>query len=675
VDVPTITYELQMDDGYSGPYKTVHGGDQDYRLELYSIITDGIYPNRQYRFRYRGKNVAGYSGWSPVTYLSASDIPSTPLIPTLDAETDVIVHFPGSLDTGGVDSVTYELEINDSPESTFNGVSINLTDSALSLVTGNIYSLKYRANNVNGYSLWSEVLNVGLGSYPSKPTGLVRHTSGNSETSIGLIWTAITTDDLPVLEYIIYVGDSRGENSAEVSRVRFNTAIVSNLDPGVSYTIQVSAVNFNGEGTLKSDPVVLISCIPPYGVNPPIISDVTSTSVKLTWSSPDSNGGCPIEAYALYRNSGSGSAISVPVDSATLASKPMPFYDHITSISGLKGEEIRFKLEASNSRDATQSEGFTSVVLADVPPQPDQIQQIISTSQITDGQQFLNFKIPEVADDGGADIEAPFHVEVSIGWNGNFELLPSTSTDSLQRYWSIPILPSNGIIYRVRYKIQNERGWSDFSEITDLGVPPSGVGIPEYTSSTQTQLVITFKAAEMKGSENTITYTIEYDKGDNTISTDSYTEATLSKTFVIDDTDPTKLQPGIVYFKSYATNTYGNSEMSPTLRIGAGRLPEQPSAPKLVEVITHEDIEDMPTTIAISWNTMPDHELPITGWYLYRTNASNEFEVIYDGSHRPGKLEFIDSQSIVLGQSYQYKVSALNINGEGDISDPVLIYA
>lgn len=104
-----------------------------------------------------------------------------------------------------------------------------------------------------GYSPWSDTVRIGLGALPSAPTSLARLPNSadgvytyNTRTSIGLQWSAITTDALPVYEYRVYVDDGMLINRTEAYRGPLTYAQIENLIPGIEYTFTVTAINYNG---------------------------------------------------------------------------------------------------------------------------------------------------------------------------------------------------------------------------------------------------------------------------------------------------------------------------------------------------------------------------------------------------------------------------------------------
>jgi hypothetical protein len=85
------------------------------------------------------------------------------------------------------------------------------------------------------------------------------------------------------------------------------------LTPGVEYSFYVVATNFNGEG-VRSDIIRLKSCIAPFGVHPPHLLATTIDSVKLRWSHPESDGGCPISSFSILTDLGDLGPIATELD-------------------------------------------------------------------------------------------------------------------------------------------------------------------------------------------------------------------------------------------------------------------------------------------------------------------------------------------------------------------------
>jgi hypothetical protein len=140
-------------------------------------ITQGT----MYRFRYRCRNVNGWSSYSPITYIAAATIPVRPPAPVFSTATatSITLNLFPSTDSRGSSITSYELWKNAGGTSTlysitsYDGYSstATITTSAPdSLVAGSIYKFKYRALNDYGASDFSDEVNAGVTSFPTTPT-------------------------------------------------------------------------------------------------------------------------------------------------------------------------------------------------------------------------------------------------------------------------------------------------------------------------------------------------------------------------------------------------------------------------------------------------------------------------------------------------------------------------
>jgi len=143
---------------------------------------------------------------------------------------------------------------------------------------------------------------------------------------------------------------------------------VNNLIPGLTYNFQLKAIDYNGQNSLSA-PVSFLSCIPPSGVKKPRLANVDRTTFTIVWDLPQSNGGCPITGYAIYRDDGAGGLIVMPVDPVFTANNPYLFSDTSTLSASSTGMTFRVKIEAINAYGSTLSPAL-QFVLADAPGIP-----------------------------------------------------------------------------------------------------------------------------------------------------------------------------------------------------------------------------------------------------------------------------------------------------------------
>ena len=192
-----LSYNLQMDDG-AGSFRNIHGFDSDV-LDLFAQVEadEGV----TYSFRYRARNLYGWSEFSPVTQILAAGLPSAPPKPSFIAATDnsISVQLYPSLDSLGAAITHYVLEVDKGSFNTaFSEVgSYDQQGFAMQhtlqfvpdgLITGKIYSFRMKARNVKGDSEYSEILSVACVSPPSQANKPEITYSLSTRTSIFVSW-------------------------------------------------------------------------------------------------------------------------------------------------------------------------------------------------------------------------------------------------------------------------------------------------------------------------------------------------------------------------------------------------------------------------------------------------------------------------------------------------------
>jgi len=220
-----------MDDGSGGGFVDLYGVTSD--TLVISYTASGLTQGNTYGFRYRAKNVYGWgTGWSPVTYILAATVPSTPAAPTFVAATDTQIDltFSTSVDDGGSTITEYELymdlgtsgsafSIVASYTTTSFTMSHSLTTGGDSLTTGLIYSFKWRSKNVMGYSEFSEILTVACNQLPLQANTPTVNYDYSSSTSLFVTWSlnadGTGTGGL-ITGYKLYMDDGAGGSFTEI---------------------------------------------------------------------------------------------------------------------------------------------------------------------------------------------------------------------------------------------------------------------------------------------------------------------------------------------------------------------------------------------------------------------------------------------------------------------------
>ena len=111
---PIISYSLEIDDGSGGDFVSLYGDVVD-TMTLSYTFTSNVKKGQTYRARYRAKNLVGWSGYSPIGYLTAASAPDAPPAPLFVSatSTSISVIVPRVLENGGSPVISYELLIDD----------------------------------------------------------------------------------------------------------------------------------------------------------------------------------------------------------------------------------------------------------------------------------------------------------------------------------------------------------------------------------------------------------------------------------------------------------------------------------------------------------------------------------------------------------------------------------
>ncbi len=260
------TYEVQMDDGKGGDFVSLVGGPNstDY-LKLWFLVEKNVTKGTLYRFRYRTRNSIGWSEFSDNAFILAANVPAKPPTPkfTSSDSTSVTLSFSFSDDDGGSPITRHKLfrdAGNDFtstfvPVSNYLGIadSYSVTVTPDGLVAGRIYRFVFVATNALGDSEYSNELIAGVGAKPPKPDAPLKNYQESNETSSLIYWNRVTTSELPLSGYILYMDEGLGGPLVPIYDGSLNPALVEyrvdNMIAGRTYTYKVRVIDYNGQGT------------------------------------------------------------------------------------------------------------------------------------------------------------------------------------------------------------------------------------------------------------------------------------------------------------------------------------------------------------------------------------------------------------------------------------------
>ena len=273
---------------------------------------DGLGPGTSFEVQVRAVSADGTSAWSEstytrtLTYLHPLTFPSN-LVATGITGTSFRVSWIPPYTVGGAVLTGYEVTYR--VYAVEQGILEDVIDAGHTgtepffVITGlfaeTIYDVQVIALTSDGKRHYSPHLFVTTtGFRPDPPSGI---TASRTPTSIQLNWNApYTPDDNPITKYEVRYrpsevlwtnGIPRIELFVEVSTTGPETTFELNkLRIGTSYEISVRAVVADSKSPWS--PVLYVSTRNTFRMNPPTVSERTSTSLRVSWTAakfPDDN--------------------------------------------------------------------------------------------------------------------------------------------------------------------------------------------------------------------------------------------------------------------------------------------------------------------------------------------------------------------------------------------------
>ena len=396
-----------------------------------------------------------------------------------------------------------------------------------------------------------------------------------------------------------------------------------------------------------------------------------ASSITVEWKEPADNGGCPVTGYAIFRNDGDLTEPSTevtPTNDPAINTNPSLRTGTITSFpASPEGLTFLFKVKVFTEETNTLSSAL-SIKLASTPGTPSNaptlIQSETDTSRIT-------VELGEVTDNGNDPI-VTYNLQIDDGEGGDFTNVAGYTTRSLQRTHTITEGISRGKNYRIRYRVGNTIGWSEFSAnlVAKAATEPDAPPEPTLSTSSSTNIELNlFESKDDQGSE-IILYELWMNEGtDGSNFAAIYSPTTLPSTYDVTNALHS-IDPGKVYtFKIRAKNGIDYSSFSSEARFATALLPSAMSAPTKVEDSSNS------THITVEWIEATATEIEISNYRLYVSYNADDYTLIYDGEFNVLQREYTYTGDLVAGGAYSFKVSALNLNGEGELSPALNVYA
>ena len=688
---PVLGYNLQYGVGLGGGFSDLIPASYNNMATSYTLTN--VQVGQTYFFRFRAKNMYGWSDFSSTGYIIASEVPAQANSPIISSasSTSIVLTFDQSTNSMGSSISSYILywTSGSSPSaftqlSSYDGTSTSFTlpSGTDTITAGQYYYFKYAAKNLRGTGEVSSSVTISATSLLPAPTGLAKVQSLSTQTSIYLSWDASTPVNLPgdtILGYRLYVFDQESTQYTKIydgqvsltpsqTTYSFNNAVLGN-----EYTFYVTVVTYNGE----SDPSTIFStyaCVAPSGFAAPTIDSVTLSSISISWIPPTFDGGCPISGYAVFLDSGSGYNEVNSANDVNVRNKPELRSFIITSLgSATTGSTVKIKI-AAYAFDSVFS-SVKSVLIAIVPNAP-----TTSVTRVDDGSKdssiTISFNTISTSDMNGAQVLS-YSLEIRKGANGDFTIYSGANGISSMKTSFILTSPwvSKGNTYAFRYRALNVYGFGDYSPVSYITVSnapdkPNKLSVSSYSSSSIT-LSIPINLGD--GGSPLTTLQVYYADG---LTSSTYTAVSGwtygSTTWTIGVSNG--LTVGHIFkFKHNVANVYFTSDYSDEIYVG---LVDQSIA---VTGLSRVTTLSSKTSITLTWDLMADGSTPagaIRGYRLYMIDPSisEDAKLVYDGNGY-SQLNYYTVSGLTTGSTYKFTVVSLDFNGEGVSSNELSLIA
>lgn len=424
------------------------------------------------------------------------------------------------------------------------------------------------------------------------------------------------------------------------NRCTATTYKVTGLQEGVRYYFKVSPENEFGVGEECVTEKSVLACEQP---SPPAsieVTDLTNTSVSLMWSTPNQDGGTPIEGYQLevkekdtekWKNGGNTAQLK-----------------HI--VKGLKeGKDYLFRVKAKNASGYGEPlELLSSVTVKEQPVKP--------AVKLIESSKHVSIKAGEV-------LVLKFSVcgrpEPNIAMFKNCASFDKSKRILLSSCDGVAMLTVKDCKVEDHgdYKLTATNDFGSASEVvivTVLDVPSSPTGPIKFSDITGTSLVLTWKPPKYDGGAMITNYKIERKEthGRNWMTVSD----TVTRTFM----KVTKLEENGEYiFRISAQNRFGvGQSLTSESTIVKNRygVPGPPSCPQILEVLSD--------SITLCWmEPVNNGGIEILGYIVERKEKKGKRWI--QATRQPVKETHYTSTGLIDGIEYIHRIFAVNEKGEG----------
>jgi len=323
---PITSYALYWNGGGASTTYTELIGETSANMVRTFFKNSGITPSETYKFKYKVKNIYGFSGESPILTVLAAKEPDAPAFPsTTLIGTDVTIDWAVPANVHGDAVIKYSVLIKSSTGDWYEDLTdcdmslsastdctipmLTFSQSPFNLPEGALIEAKVAAGNTIGYGPYSTENTAGE-TVLTVPQAPATPTNGalTSHTQIEIDWVALTTSTetggLAIDSYNLEWWDngiliaSWEELVGETTPFLATTHLqIPDVVAGTTYYFRLRAQNALGWGDYSLELEVLAASIPTT-LLPVTTLDNADTTVNIAWDPPTENGS-PITEYKI----------------------------------------------------------------------------------------------------------------------------------------------------------------------------------------------------------------------------------------------------------------------------------------------------------------------------------------------------------------------------------------
>ncbi len=616
------------------------------------IVVSGLSDATQYNVKLAAINIAGTGSASSTVSVRTHGAPSQPTITSTSSRNGAVdVFFSGGAN-GGSPVTNYEYSTDGgstwvarSPASTLSPLSIS------GLANGTTYSIAIRALNSVGAGAPSQNSSVKPRTVPSEPTISSQPSVADQSLAIAFSAGADGGESITSYEYstdrgATWLPRTDGETTASpLTITKESVDGVTDLSNGVTYDVQIRAVNDVGSGAASAD----VSGTPATSPSAPSGLEVTSGNRYLLVAfTAGSNGGSPVTGYEYSTDDGS------TWRSALTTSTPITIA--VTSDAGAtisNGTAYAVKIRAVNAEGSGAASSGASATPSTNPGAPGNV-------VATYGSKSISIEFEE-GSNGGSDITG-YEYSTDGGATWRMRDVGNTMTSSpitITKLSSDGLTEiSNGSAYDVVIRAVNRAGAG--GESATVTVIPAGVPeTPMITGIISTNGVLSVEfVAGNSGGRSVIRNEYSMDGGATWI-----TDPTLNSPIVI-----TGLTNGTSYaLQVRQVNEVGEGASSITVE---GTPYATPSAPTIDQISAgNGTISMFFTEGATNGNSVATYEYSTDDGVTWRTRRTGTVE-------SPLSITMLSSDGttpLQNGTFYSVKIRAVNAAGSGTQSESIRI--